>query len=622
MSGILCVWNSQKTTPWSQMLAEMSAFGHDGQGEWHDHVVGLRLGRSQFFNTPESCLEPPVVESEGCVLVWDGRLDDRTALLAGRRQVTDAQLIIESYRRWGVECLRHLMGEFVFILWDAVQDQLLVGCDVTGKRTIAYFWDGQTLLLSSRVLTLLRHPQVSHKLDPIYVAHTLCELWAHPPGITAFASIKRLCAGQALILRQGQLQIQQIHQLVGCDRYVLPKSPEESYEKFWYLLDQAIQDRLRTCLKPYATISGGLDSTTVSVALLKHLPSLDAFSVTSSIYPEFNEEKPIQAFLQSYPQVHWHPFEGDEVPAFSEPWDRLPIPDDPLITCVLPMNLRTMELAQQQGLQLQFGGGWGDEFCCSLWEDLIRAGQWRSILQAVRTEPRWYSFLFWTFVLPYLSTPWQNRWIRARLQNVRQQVPEWLTPTYQQKPEITLALQQRNRTLLNNSRVKAMQRLTTESGFIGATQVLRLLGYAYQNELVNPLGDQRLVEFAHSLHPALQMDEVYQKIFLRQVNRGKLPDEVRLRPKTNYFDPLKYAGLCKGHQPDLILGEAKNHAYLQEVIDLGELERNLWDYRERFAQEYCPEQPFYSRWGNQLNASITFTKWLMDVEKHYSLIFS
>jgi asparagine synthase (glutamine-hydrolysing) len=73
MSGILGVWNSQQRTPWQIMLDDLQVQGRDGQGDWHDVNVGLSLGRTQFFNTPESCHETPVVESLGCVLVWSFR---------------------------------------------------------------------------------------------------------------------------------------------------------------------------------------------------------------------------------------------------------------------------------------------------------------------------------------------------------------------------------------------------------------------------------------------------------------------------------------------------------------------------------------------------------------------
>ena len=127
MSGILGVWNSQKPAPWQKMLDDLTVLGKDGKGDWHNTDISLSLGRTQLFNTPESCQENPVVQHDGCVLVWDGRVDARESLLSGRSHITDAQLIIESYRRWGVDCLKHLIGEFAFILWDASQRSFVCG---------------------------------------------------------------------------------------------------------------------------------------------------------------------------------------------------------------------------------------------------------------------------------------------------------------------------------------------------------------------------------------------------------------------------------------------------------------------------------------------------------------
>ncbi|AFZ34578.1 asparagine synthase [Stanieria cyanosphaera PCC 7437] len=617
MSGILGVWNSRKPTPWQKMLADLEVLGKDGRGDWHNSEINLSLGRTQFFNTPESCLEAPVIEYEGCVLVWDGRVDDRESLLADRSKVTDAQLIIESYRRWGVDCIKYLIGDFVFILWDASQDLLFVGCDALGRRTLAYYWDGQTLLLASRVLTLLLHPQVSRELDEVYVAHTICGSLAHPPGITAFKDLKRLLPGQALVLQSEQLQLQQIYQLTQPKSYLSPQSPEDCYEKFWYLLNKVVKDYLRSCRQPYTTLSGGLDSSTVTVSLLNHLPKVDAFSVTTDIYPEFDEREPIKAFLQRYPQVNWHPINCNDAWAFSEPWDKLPVVDDPFITCALPMNLRTMDLAKNQGFGLAFSGVWGDEFCYTLWADQMKAGNWKLFWQHFQESPRWYSWLWRQFFLPSLPASWQARWIALRLSSSKYNLPQWLNSNYAQSSQIHLAIQQRFQSSLVNSRVSAICQSLENTSSVGMNQLYKLLAATYQIEPVAPIGDRRMIEFANSIHPSLQIDNNYEKIFLRQANRETLPDRVRLRPKENYFDPLKYAGLGKGKQPLAIVAQAKENSYLASIIDFIQLEDSLNQYRKMYQQNYAPWQDVENKLSNQLLTSLTFCDWWLRVEKHY-----
>lgn len=614
MSGILGVWNSQKFTPWEKMLADLEILGGDNKGDWHNIEVELSLGRTQFYNTPESCQEAPVVTSEGCVLVWDGRLDDRESLLSGRpASITDAQLIIESYRRWGENCLSHLVGEFVFILWDASSDLLLVGCDVVGGRTLAYYWDGLTLLLSSRVLTLLHHPQVSKQLDELYLAHTVYDFWAHPPGITPFTSIQRLRPGFALVLKSGQLQQRRITQLSAPHHYESPQNPEIYYEKFWHLLNQSVKDRLRTHLPVATTLSGGLDSTTVTISLLNHLPSVDAVSIVTEVFPEFDERQPIQSFLHHYPQVKWHEVNCDRAWTFSEPWEQLPVTDDPVVPATLPMNLQVMQQMQKLKFGIVFDGEGGDELFndnLSL-QELGQAGNWLRVLQILLTQSRWYSTLWREFGLPRLPKSWQFKWMTIK-QRKFSPIPPWVNPAYTQKLQTQQALQQHfEATNLSSGFAQNLMFGRESSSFVGAIQIYRLLGYAYRLEYVSPFLDQRLVQFALSLPPILQNDLVHEKIFLRQSNQRKLPEDLLWRPKENYFDPLKCTGLSQGHQALELLEQIPNCSCLQEIIDIKQVETCLKGYRqgESLSNDLI----------NKIVALLAFVNWHQRVESHYVL---
>ena len=620
MSGILGVWNSQRPTPWQKMLDDLTVLGSDAKADWHDSEVGLSLGRTQFYNTPESVLESPVVQSEGCILVWDGRLDNRESLLGGNpSNTTDAQLIIESYRRWGEDFLNHLTGEFVFILWDASRDLLLVGCDVVGGRTLAYYWDGQTLLLSSRVLTLLHHPQVSRELDQLYLAHTICDLWAHPPGLTAFADIKRLRPGFVLVLKSGELQQRKVAKLTTPKRYESAKSPEVYYEKFWYLLNQSVKDRLRSYRPVCTTLSGGLDSTTVTVSLLNHLPEIDAFSIVTDVFPEFDERKPIESFLQRYPQVKWHEVsaDADDAWALSEPWERLPVTDDPIVSCTLSVELQIMERMQRQGFGLAFDGLWGDMLFQTTLQDLARAGSWRQVLQNLRKNKRWYLTLLSQVVLPRFPKSWQS-YCFAKRRGKQNPLPAWMTPTYAQKPQTQTAIQQYYESFLPENFVQYITFLMEDVTLVAPFQAYRLLTYAHQLESTSPLQDRRLVEFAINLHPSLQNDPVQEKVFLRQANRLTLPEDVLWRPKDNYFDPLKYAGIGKGHQALKLLEQAQTCKGLQGIIDIGKLGDYLNSYRCGYSKSSCQWQTFENNLANKLYIVLEFTNWYHRMNLKYS----
>jgi len=622
MSGILGVWNSQKPTPWQQMLDDLAVLGKEGSGEWCDPAVGLSLGRTQFFNTPESCLEEAIVIAQGCVLVWDGRIDDRAALIsasiAASMPVTDAQLMIEGYRRWGTECIRHLIGEFVFILWDTVQQTLFVGCDCVGGRTLAYYWDGQTLLLSSRVLTLLLHPQVEFKLNDLYVAHTLCDLGSHPPGITAFQSIHRLLPGEALILHSGQLQRRKIGRLKVEENHATER-PERYHEKFWDLLNHAVGDRLRSCRPACVTLSGGLDSSTVTVALLNHLSSLDAFSITTDRYPEFDERQPIQAFLQQYPQVNWHSVNCNEAWSLSEPWEQLPCSDDPLIGFTMPMHLQMMAQIQQAGFGLVFDGEWGDELFHASLYDLYEQGNWHAMGQQLQADPRWSLSLLWELILPSLPQSISSLWLKRSLRRSGT-IPPWISAEYLQQPTTQTAIQQNLEMMLISRQRDVLTCCLESTGVVAIGQAYKPIKAHFQQNFASPLQDQRLIEFALALPPVLQSHPTQNKIFLREVNRTTLPDEVRSRPKTNYFDPLKYAGLGQSQQALDRLEKVRQCTDLQAVINFDRVQNCLRWYQEMYAKSYTPGQPFHNTLANQLYGVLTFCDWYQRVQQSYGAL--
>jgi asparagine synthase (glutamine-hydrolysing) len=619
MSGILGIWNSQSPAPWSQMLEDLSVLGRDGKGEWHDSDVGLSLGRTQFFNTPESCFEAAVIEAEGCVLMWDGRLDDRASLIPSAspgQSITDAEIIIASYRRWGIDFLTHLIGEFAFILWDRSQDRLLAGCDRMAGRTLAYYWDGQTLLLSSRALTLLLHPQVSPALDDIYLAHTLCELWAHPPRTTPFQQIKRLLPGELLSLQTGHLQHHQVGEFELPDRPQSATNPDLLYEKFWYLLNQAVGDRLRSHRPACTTLSGGLDSTTVTVSLLNHLPTVDAFSFVTDRHPEFDERQPIQAFLQQYPQTNWHAIDCDSIWAMTEPWDDLPLPDDPLIGFTLPIHLRMMQHMQQAGCGVVFDGEWGDELFYVGLQDLAKHRHWQLITQHLQSDPHWYSTLFWELILPRLPQGLQQPWLQRYLRRSNP-TPTWIQPEYLHQPALQTAVQQHFACALVSRQQDVISWCLQSGAQAGISQVSRPIKAHFGMEYVSPFQDQRLVEFALSLSPIVQSHPTQSKNFLREATRGILPEAVRSRPKSNYFDPLKYAGIAQSQQSLERLERLKSCQTLHHMIDFEQVQTSLLSYQKNYQENHIPGQPFQNTLASQLYSVLTFGDWYQRIQKCY-----
>jgi asparagine synthase (glutamine-hydrolysing) len=267
-----------------------------------------------------------------------------------------------------------------------------------------------------------------------------------------------------------------------------------------------------------------------------------------------------------------------------------------------------MERMQKQGFGLVFDGVWGDMLFQTNLQNLARAGSWQQALQYIRGQQRWYSTLWNEFVLPQLPKFWQSYWF-ARRRRKQNPLPPWVTPSYAQKPQTQVAIQQYSESFLPKSLVQNITCLMEDVALVAPSQLYRLMRYAHQLESTSPLQDRRLVEFVISLHPSLQNDPIHEKIFLRRANHLTLPEDVLWRPKDNYFDPLKDAGIGKGEQALKILEQAQHAHLLQNVIDLEQFGTHLKQYRKYYSENYRHQPQFNILLKNQIYILLGFLKW-------------
>ena len=110
------------------LMCALRPLGRDAEGTWAGSVgrVGVALGVCEEARSgAPSSLDQPVRSADGALcLVADAALDCPAELAASlqmpaRGFISDAQLILAAYARWGEGCLDHLSGEFAFAVADA-----------------------------------------------------------------------------------------------------------------------------------------------------------------------------------------------------------------------------------------------------------------------------------------------------------------------------------------------------------------------------------------------------------------------------------------------------------------------------------------------------------------------
>lgn len=268
------------------MTAAMAHRGPDGIA--HRVAGGVALGHCQFCTTREALEEDqPVTSADGqLLLVMDGYLANWEALrtdLLGRgavlRDRSDPELVLHAYETWGPDFVRHLEGEFAFILWDGRTKELFAARDHQGLRPLVYAWDGTTLVAASDVAAVLAALPAGPEPDHEWLAE-----WATGELLSRVATpwrgVIRLLPASSLHLGNGGPHVAS-YWSVPLGVTIRYRREEDYVEHYRAVLADCVRAASRSHLPAAYAVSGGLDSSAVFAVALDllrqgRLPAPDA----------------------------------------------------------------------------------------------------------------------------------------------------------------------------------------------------------------------------------------------------------------------------------------------------------------------------------------------------------
>ena len=307
MSGIVGIVNLEEEPVDRDLLARMTEFmsfrGPDAQEIWIDGNVGF--GHTMLRTTFEAESEKQPLTLDGKVwLTADARIDGRAELISklegklGRRfqdsilsngygsasnrirfdetAPNDAELILHAYEAWGGDCVKHLIGDFAFAVWDSRERQLFCARDHFGVKPFYYAHVNNTFIFSNTLNCLRLHPLVSHDLNEVAIGDYLLFGLNQDLSSTAFRDIHRLPQASCLSVSRERKRTQRFWSAPTNGEIRFTNSADY-VEQFKQIFSEAIGDRLRTT-KASVSMSGGLDSTAVAAVARELLVQRSAAS--------------------------------------------------------------------------------------------------------------------------------------------------------------------------------------------------------------------------------------------------------------------------------------------------------------------------------------------------------
>jgi asparagine synthase (glutamine-hydrolysing) len=574
-----------------RMLDRLAHRGPDGTGLWSNGSVGL--GHRMLWTTPESLHEKqPLLNPRGdLVITADARLDNREELIAAldltdlHQSISDSQLILGAYEKWGELCPEKLLGDFAFGIWDGRKQALFCARDHFGVKPFYYYClSGRFFVFASEIKALLSHPEVPRKLNEIRVGEYLASMF-DDKTITFYTDILRLPPAHCLTIDRHRMQLR-CYWSLDPSRELHLRSDDAYAEAFREIFIKAVEGRLRSALPVGSMLSGGMDSSSVACVARQLLARGGGRRLLtfSAIFDEVTQcdERPFINAVLAQNSVEPHYVHGDRLSPLADLDHVLWHQDEAFYAPNLFLTWNLLRVAREQGVRVLLDGFDGDTTVShgeGYLNELAYEGQWFTLASAIRAFARTFNLssrrLLWNYAWRYGLDPMISRsqalkltrriWriLHGRRESVDQ--PAWsanLNPVFVQCIDLAgrrKALRQAGPNPPRTERENHYRNLTW--GIMPFTlEVLERAAAAFGIEPRFPFWDKRLVEFCLALPPQQKVHGGWTRIVLRRALADILPVEVQWRGSKSNLGPNFEYGLFayeRARLEELILKDSR-----------------------------------------------------------------
>ncbi len=189
---------------------------------------------------------------------------------------TDTEVILKLYETFGEKGFAKMNGMWAFSIYDKLNSKMILSRDRFSKKPIFYYQDEDHFYFSSEIKQLL--PLVKEKApNKTVLTSYLKQGVVDTSSESFFKDINRIEAKTNLTIDLNTGSTQR-YQYWDFER-LSPTSNTE--EEFRFLLEDSVKLTMRSDVPVGCMLSGGLDSSSISVIAHKMNPEIETFSVVS-----------------------------------------------------------------------------------------------------------------------------------------------------------------------------------------------------------------------------------------------------------------------------------------------------------------------------------------------------
>jgi asparagine synthase (glutamine-hydrolysing) len=562
MSGIAGIYyldgRPVERTDVERMVDSIAHRGPDGFGVWTDGSVGL--GHRMLWTTPESLHEklPLTNKSGDLTITADARIDNRDELIPAlnfngrpREAITDSEIILAAYEKWGEQCPEKLLGDFSFAIWDKRNQKIYCARDPIGIKPFFYYFKNGKFRWSSEPKAIFEDQAISKEPNLPLICLYLLKRFDEREE-TLYKDVYRLPPSHSMTIENGRIRKDQYWD-IDPNYSIRYKTDEEYVEHFLSLFKEAVRVRLRSHGPVGALLSGGLDSSSIVCTAQKlyqenSIPNngFETFSIVFDKLPcderlyineVIHKWKVKTSYFICERNLSWLDFE--EIKKYSD------VAYLPTLLSVGPI----LREAQKSEIRIMLDGEGGDDYFAKNFDhltDLMLEGKIKRLMSQLWYDAKYSSYYsLGHLTLNYCIKPLIPQYIKKYLKQILNsfrgnEIPSWINEPFLKK----VGVNERLGPIISSIKfpTRSLQKIYDMSvhsrGKIVVLEILERFTTHFGVENRYPFLDKRMVEFLFAVPENQRWHGKWTKAVLREAMVGILPESIRCRRGKADFSPI------------------------------------------------------------------------------------
>ncbi|MCE9558796.1 MAG: asparagine synthase (glutamine-hydrolyzing) [Armatimonadetes bacterium] len=497
-------------------------------------TAGLYFGhdRLSIIDTSDASNQPKWDASRTLCMTFNGEIYNyvelREELVAlGHKFTTtgDVEVLLEAWMEWGVDCLQKLNGMFVLAMYDSRARLLHLVRDRFGVKPLLWAKQGDFLFFGSSGKVIAQEFGFEPNLQ--YLAKGI-KIWEYEDesDVSQYTGLHALRSGHYLVvdLESGGVKEECYYDLPSRVAARIATIAGLSETKLMDLvlgeLERATKIRLRADVPVGVSLSGGLDSSTLSYLASVQSPMIEGFTFGSPT--KSASEGPLVEELGRKIGIKVH-YIDPETPEIQRAFlETIQAQDAPFAGPSIIAQYLVYERVKREGVKVLLGGQGGDE-------DFMGYRKYQLEILKDRWRSKDVAGMF-KGLLGALPMVWAERFAWKQYHKAYNRTSENTGSSNLKLPEPVIGTRSwkdaRDRQILD----------------IKTTSIPTLLRYEDRNSMAHsvesrlPFMDFQLVELAIALSETLKVRNGYGKWIIRQVMKDKIPDSIRIARYKRGFD--------------------------------------------------------------------------------------